>query len=299
MDSVVHNEQPDPVTLNADLEPAARPSTLDQLPEECTLDNEILELLGASPLESRTIGDNIHKDIALRWKHIVTTGLTREVEKALVDKHPVPANCLDLGTPLLNPELRAALPVAIIDKDRSMQRKQSQVAAIISCIGEAVTNIFQSNYRDSVVIKSLLESAQLLCGLQYHESMKRRILISENINKEIKAQINETKIDRYLFGENLGDVLKVAIAINKSANDIKATRPRVETTQVPPCNSNQRPQVVNFRYPATTGQVPATYTQSYTPQTTLPSAISSQWRQQYTSVPQPVPPPPPPSMPKL
>ncbi|XP_046976533.1 uncharacterized protein LOC124542648 [Vanessa cardui] len=228
---------------------------------ECNLDDNILELLGASPSNSKTFGDNIQKDIALRWEHIATSGLTKEARKELLNKHLIPGNCPKLVAPLLNPEIKAASSDTLIGKDRGTEFKQNQIASVISCIGEALTKMFNSEYKETSVIKPLLESAQLLCDLQFSESMKRRSIICTSIKKDIKSQLYETEIDTFLFGEQLADTLKAAKAISKSGSEIKAPRSKVPS-RVQSRNLNSKPPRSNSRQPAKRRQDPATYSQA-------------------------------------
>lgn len=138
----------------------------------------------------------------------------------------------------------------MIGKDKGTEHKQNQIASAISCIGVALTGIFKTEHKDSLIIRPLLEGAQLLCDLQYCESMKRRSLICASIKKEIKGQLYETKIDSHLFGEKLAETLKAAKAISKSGSEMKskATARR---------SLNAKPQLATSRQPAKRRQEPA------------------------------------------
>lgn len=219
------DEQLGQAPQNVDFEPRPGPSTpAPAESDECPLDDEILELLGASPASSKKMGEKIQKDIALRWEHIATSGLSKEARKELINNHLVPENCTKLAAPLLNPEIKAALSDTLIGKDKTCETRQNQIASAISCIGEALTKMLKSDNKDASIIKVLLDGAQLLCDSQYNESMKRRSLICATIKKEIKSQLYETDIDTYLFGEKLADTLKAAKAINKSGSEIRAPK---------------------------------------------------------------------------
>lgn len=291
-DPVASVEQPGLLTQDVDLEtlvPLVDRSTMHSPnPEECPLDDEILVMLGASPPKSKKLGINIQKDLALRWDHLVTSGLTKECRKDLIEKHLVPGNCEKLTAPLLNPEIKAALSETMIGKDKGTELKQNQIASAISCIGEALTGMFKSEHKDALIIKSLLDGAQLLCDFQYCESMKRRSLICASIKKDIKGQLYETKIDSHLFGEKLPETLKAAKAINKSGAELKfkttaARRPL-----------NQKPQLATSRQPVKRRQEPA-YTQI---PTAFQPPVPPQRRQYPMPAPLPqLPPPPPPPAP--
>ncbi|CAH2217788.1 jg25268 [Pararge aegeria aegeria] len=292
---IINDEQHGLPTQNVDLEnlePLPGPSSpVLTVSEEYPLDDDILEMLGASPNKAKKTGDNIQKDIAIRWQHIAPTGLTKETRKELLDKHLIPSNCTKLAAPLLNLEIKAALSDTLIGKDKSTEYRQNQIASAISCIGVALTKIFKSDSKDSTIIKPLPEGAQLLCDFQFCESMKRRSLICASIKKEIKSQLYETEIDTYLFGEKLADTLKAAKAISRSASEIKASKPKTTIGRPQSRALNSKPQPVTSRQPGKRRQEPAAYTQI---QAVYPPPIPQQRRQYMAPLPPPPPPPPPP-----
>ncbi|KAG7295044.1 hypothetical protein JYU34_022514 [Plutella xylostella] len=50
------------------------------------LDPEVLELLGSDSTQVKVFGDDLHKEVANRWKHILLNGLTKE-KKSELSKH--------------------------------------------------------------------------------------------------------------------------------------------------------------------------------------------------------------------
>lgn len=199
--------------------------------EQPALDEEILSLLGETPTKDKKYGAEIQNDLAVRWEHIATSGLSKEARKELLEKHMVPNNCKKVEAPALNPEIKAALTDALLKKDKALETKQKQQAAAISCLSEALTLILASEHKDPKIIKLLIEAGRIMCDSQHTESLTRRSFICSTIKKELKDQLYDTEIDKFLFGEKLADTLKAAKAINKSATDMKATAPRPSQNQ--------------------------------------------------------------------
>lgn len=74
--------------------------------EEEELDPDILDLLGSDPTQEKSFAENLHKDIATRWKYILTNRLSKE-EKIVLLKQYLPAeNCTYMKAPILNPEIK-------------------------------------------------------------------------------------------------------------------------------------------------------------------------------------------------
>lgn len=151
-----------------------------------TLDKNILELLGETPSKNKTYSAPIQAELAVRWEHIATSGLSKDIKKELLEKYFLPENCLKIGAPKLNPEIKAALSDTLVKKDSAIESKQNQRAIAISCISQALTMIFASDQKDADVIKYLIDGTRLLCDSQYIESMSRRSFVSSSIKKDIK-----------------------------------------------------------------------------------------------------------------
>lgn len=189
--------------------------------KETELDKDILDLLGEEPSKDKKYGQNLKNELAVRWLHILTTGLKKETRKDLLEKYLIPENCKNIDAPILNPETKAALSETLVKKDKAIESKQKQRAAALSSLGEALTCLFDLGFKETSVIKPLLDAARLICDLQHHDSLIRRSFICSTLKKEVKDQLYNTEIDKYLFSEKLADTLKAAKAIQKSGTDMK------------------------------------------------------------------------------
>ncbi|PZC71511.1 hypothetical protein B5X24_HaOG213197 [Helicoverpa armigera] len=179
--------------------------------KEIELDESILEILGDDPSATVMYGEEVHKELASRLDHFATTGINKETRKDLTTKYLVPANCVHIAAPLLNPEIKAALPEPVVKKDKATE-------------------------------------GRLLCDLQHTESITRRNFALFSLKKEVKDHISDNKIDKYLFGEKLAETLKSAKAVNKSSSDIKAD-PKPSKKQTPRSAPKAQP-AKNWKNPA-------------------------------------------------
>uniref|UniRef100_A0A2A4JRT3 Uncharacterized protein n=1 Tax=Heliothis virescens TaxID=7102 RepID=A0A2A4JRT3_HELVI len=105
--------------------------------EEPALDKDLLDILGDDPTCTVIYGPDIHKELASRLQHITTCGLTKETRKELQQRYPLPANATLLGAPAINPEIKAALPESLANRDKAIETKQKLLASAISCIASA------------------------------------------------------------------------------------------------------------------------------------------------------------------
>ncbi|XP_049865768.1 uncharacterized protein LOC126372770 [Pectinophora gossypiella] len=236
-------EQP-PAAPHEETTSATQAEPLDLM--DC-LDSATMEILGEDPTAKIEYGPSIHKEIANRLEHFAVSGIDRELRKELNKKYLTPDNCVRTGAPMLNDEIRAALPESVIKRDKILQAKQQQLATIISCLSSTITEQINQKEKNHDLLQKLMDMGRLLCDVQHAESIARRNFAIYSVKKEMKDHLAHTSIDKYLFGENLSEALKAAKAVNKSGSDLKIP------TKTPKKNQPQasKPQTSkNWKQPA-------------------------------------------------
>jgi hypothetical protein len=218
------------------------------------LDEEVMAILGDDPSVQKSYGPDIHKDLAIRLEHLATTGLTKETRKELQNKYLPPGNSSLVDAPVLNAELKAAVSDLVTKRDKGIEIKQKQLANAISCIGQATTYLLSQSEKNSSLLKLLMDANRILCDIQYLDSLTRRNFILATLKKDMKEQLQMTKIDNMLFGKNLAETLKTAKAISKSGADLKfnpIVKSQVKKTK-PSSSMN-----LNWKAPLPKGRPPA------------------------------------------
>ncbi|PZC75670.1 hypothetical protein B5X24_HaOG205776 [Helicoverpa armigera] len=211
------------------------------------LDETVLQILGTDPLTTTSFGKDIQKDLATRYEHKATSGLTKELRKELLESHLPPANCKLIDAPSLNPEIKAAVTDVIVKRDKAMQAKQKQLGSAIACLSEAITILLSKETKDPNILKLLVDAGRILCDCQHNDSITRRNFILAVLKKELKDQMQLTKIDNLLFGQELADTLKTAKAINRSGAELKSVPlPKPSSKPRPPPSTRN----LNWKAPA-------------------------------------------------
>ncbi|XP_060810803.1 uncharacterized protein LOC132904432 [Amyelois transitella] len=185
------------------------------------LDSSILEILGEDPTAATTYGKDIQKDLAVRLEHIATQGLSRETRKELLEKFLIPSNCTLIDAPAINPEIKGAIPIVVAKRTKAMEYKQKQLAGAIAGLSIIITQLINKKDSNSEILKNLMDVCRLLCDCQHNDSVTRKGFILSTLKKDMKEQIENTKIDKFLFGNDLAETLKAAKAINKSSAELK------------------------------------------------------------------------------
>lgn len=193
-----------------------------QQPEQDSLDQDILDILGDDPSTGNPYGENLHKDIASRWQNILANGLNKD-NRITMQKLYLPAeNCSYMKAPKLNAEIKAALTEVNNKKDIYNQSRQNQLTSCLAAIGK-VLNIALARNRNITqdIIKPLSDAGRLLCDYHHKESLSRRYAAMNSLSKETKDVLKNTKIDEFLFGSDLAEKLKTSKAISKSGLEMR------------------------------------------------------------------------------
>jgi hypothetical protein len=212
-------------------EPGASTSTATNIPiPEITepalvLDKDIMDILGNDPTTITKFGKDTNAELAIRLEHYCTSGLSKEVRKEFCEKYLIPNNCKLIDAPQLNAEIKAGTSEIVIKRDKYIENRQKQLATTLSCLSEALTLLFSAQNKDTKLIQLVMDAVRNLCDCQYNDSITRRSLILSSLRKEMKEQLQSTKLSNFLFGDNLVDTIRTAKAINKSGAELKALPP--------------------------------------------------------------------------
>lgn len=218
--------------------------------EEPVLDKDLLDILGDDPTCTVIYGPDIHKELARRLQHVTTLGhLPKKLEKNY--------SSVILYLQMLNPEIKAALPESLANRDKAIETKQKLLASAISCIASASSQVLGSQDKNTELLKKIMDANQLLCDIQHSDSITRRMFSTSVLKKYVKTQILNTKIDKFLFGENLPEILKTAKAVSKSGVEIKNNpnrnrKPQPSTSKASNLNSKAPAAPIRKPPPATT-----------------------------------------------
>lgn len=172
-------------------------------------------------------------------------------------------NCTRIAAPILNVEIKAALPEAMVKRDKSFEVRQNQIATAISCIASAVTDQLSSSQINQELLKKLMDTGRLLCDIQSTDSKARRNFAMFSVKKDMKEHLSNTEIDKHLFGENLSDTLRSAKAVNKSGTDLKVQPPK--TFKKPAATPSSKPPAKNWKTAALTRRPPGPAVRSREP----------------------------------
>uniref|UniRef100_A0A2A4J6X1 Uncharacterized protein n=1 Tax=Heliothis virescens TaxID=7102 RepID=A0A2A4J6X1_HELVI len=212
-------------------------------------DDDLIDILGDDPTQITEYGKDIHTGLANRLNHLIVNGLGNDERKELVKKHLTPANCPRIIPPILNAEIKAALPEASVKRDKGIENRQKQLGTALACISNIISTKMQEKDKDSALLKQLMDAAKLMCDTLHSDSNKRRYFALSSLKKDVNEHLAHTKIDKYLFGETLAETLRAAKAVTKSGADIKVSYDKNRNTTQPQPSTSRG---LNWKAPAST-----------------------------------------------
>ncbi|XP_049696451.2 uncharacterized protein LOC110383737 [Helicoverpa armigera] len=218
-------------------------------------DDDLIDILGDDPTQITEYGKDIHTGLANRLNYLIVNGLDNDVRKELGKKHLIPANCPRIIPPILNAEIKAALPEVSVKRDKGIENRQKQLGTALACLSNIISTKMQEKDKDSALLKQLMDAAKLMCDTLHSDSVKRRYFALSSLKKDVNEHLAPTKIDKYLFGETLADTLKAAKAVTKSGADIKVTYDKNRNHSLPANTYQPQPSTsrgLNWKAPAST-----------------------------------------------
>lgn len=156
---------------------------------------------------------------------MVTNGIPKDTRKELQGKYLPPSNCTLVDAPVLNPEIRAAVSETVLKRDKGIEQKQNLLGSAITCLGEAITSLLAKENKDTELIKLLMDACRIISDCHNNDSVTRRNFVLFNLKKEMKDQLQKSKIDTALFGSDLAETIKTAKNISKSGAELKSAPP--------------------------------------------------------------------------
>lgn len=218
--------EPQPVNGNAG-------ATKDDATERA--ENSLFHKLYSEIIPQTTTDFIINQSVADIWQHVLGQGLVEHLRAELLKKYSPPSNCLAIGPPKLNILVKNSASEAVTKRDERLTLLQRQMGSSLSALGQAITLLLPKESETDMcrVLELLGDVGNLLADLHHTESESRKILVSSNLKKQFKEVLLSSKIDEWLFGEDLPDRISGAKSLEKSAQDLKLVQPRPKSLNYP------------------------------------------------------------------
>ena len=126
-----------------------------------------------------------------------------------------------------------------VARDNHMAEVQKLASTVLSINGAIMSAIYESR-NEGLDLESLLvylaDASKIVTAIIHKQSVSRKAFIEPGLSKETRAILKETKIDKFLYGENLSEKIKEARALEKMGENLKA-QPTTKTNAPTPGKS--------------------------------------------------------------
>ena len=191
-------------------------------PNSVVLPDTVKTCLGKDPEASLIEVFEPHIELSRRVNHILAKGLDKDVKVELLSKYPIPQN-VNIGAPVVNPEIVAGMNPAAIARDKHQIAIQNDLERGIGCLMLAVNKMLLagSGTVEKIEFLPLLsDTLRYLCDLQHTLSLQRRTFINNGLSKSVVELSNSIPVGQLLYGQDFGEKIKASKAAERSAKDI-------------------------------------------------------------------------------
>lgn len=206
-------------------EPTVPPEVSSEMDNAANLevDPELLKALGTFDEETAEWGEPIVEHIAMRLKPLLISGLKKEEKEILLKKYQFPKNVTLAKAPTLNAEVSAMLSEPSRNRDKRLYSKQNQLGGVLTAVTKAMSSLLCKDPKITDILIMLSDASKLLADSHYLETDTRRSLITPLVDKELIETFKDRKRDVYLFGDNLGELVKNSRGIKRTGQLIQAS----------------------------------------------------------------------------
>lgn len=234
---------------------------LEQPAEATILPSAVIQILGDQP-DSQRVCPKIHAYLSSKWNQWTTEGIHPEIKADILTKYPLDAH-ENLNPPTLNAEIASSVPEATLKRDHHFVDTQNLIATAMKALGSALTPLLDTTpatVNSRTLLPPLSDIGKLLCELQFNQSAARKSFISPMLNKDLSTVFKESKIDKFLYGQNLGEKIRECKTIDKAGQELCKKVPQPKNTRTslnwkrPPTQQSsrggyrQRPQSSAYQY---------------------------------------------------
>lgn len=167
-------------------------------------------------------GPPVHDLITKTWTPIFAKGLSKEIRLALSKKYPVPQNLQLAKAPMLNIEVRHAIPQTSAKRDEYQFATQGMVEAAVAAQAYLMAELLkpEEQWDAKRIFEAASDSGRLLSHVQHHISKARRALIIPMLTPSARYALDSSPIDKQLFGEQYLSKMREAAAADKLVKNL-------------------------------------------------------------------------------
>lgn len=196
--------------------------------ERGNLKDDVLEIIGKDP-NNKSSDLVLSSHVSSRWKSWLKTGQQKEVKDTLFQKYPRTGDCY-LEALTINPEIRASLNKGALIRDKFFSITQNLTGSALSTLSLVVDPLLRRelSFKPKRMLEHLWNTSQLLTEMHRGQTVARKACIVPSLEKPIASMLEKVEMNKFLFGDKLGEKIKESKLVSKISQEIKI-QPHKET----------------------------------------------------------------------
>ena len=127
----------------------------------------------------------------------------------------VPSRCQKL-----NPEIAAM--EALLQKDQRFITAQNMTGSALVALGSAISSLLADDEIDRLeLLRRPCDAGKLITQVHRGFSATRRAFVSPSLNKQVCNALESNNPDRFLYGSNLSEKVKVVKTMTRVGQDLR------------------------------------------------------------------------------
>lgn len=164
----------------------------------------------------------------------------------MLKKYPLPKNMPLAKAPTLNVGVSAMLTEQYRNRDKRVYSKQNQLGITLGAIIKAESLLLCKDPNIVNVISILSDASKLVADSHYAETETRRSLIIPLVDKTLVEPLRDRKRDEFLFGDNIGEMVKTSRGIKRAGQVIQATASTSNLNSKGPSSRGRYQQPISY-----------------------------------------------------
>lgn len=215
------------------------------------MDRDLLAVLGEEVTDTQPTV-KLNAEITKYWKIWMEEGLPEDAKKDLLQRYPRNSELLT-DAPKVNVEIVRHMTDIAKKRDNHFLDTQNSIGKALLAIGSSFSLLSkypEEGFDHTDLLRHIWASGKLLSDVFHQQSIARKSFITPTLDKDIKATLDASISDEWLYGNKLTDqvneaksISRVAASLKPSDKPLQSKKPQSKST----FQGNFRRPPVNFR----------------------------------------------------
>lgn len=179
--------------------------------------------MGVNPAAGKGLEVKLSNGLSDSLKQWIAKGLSEEEKKSLMESIPRTGS-VSFEAPVLNEEVMMTLAEQAVKRDKFFAVNQNIAGSALSMVAsvlQAILHDDEAAIDKNEILSNLFKATKLLAELMHAFSDSRKAFITPGFEKTMRARLEKTIPDQFLFGSNVQQLVADTQSLVKVSKQIK------------------------------------------------------------------------------